>query len=120
MRAIVVMGLLALGVSGSAGAAGAAEMTGYVSDQTCAANRASEKRAMDWIKPDVFESCVRKCSKEGSALVFLTEDNKMLTFDAASSAKAKAHMGQHVKVTGTSANGVLKVDSIATIAMTKK
>lgn len=52
-------------------------------------------------------------------VLVLTEDNKILTFDTASSAKAMPHMGHRVKVTGTAANGVLKVDAIAPIAMTR-
>lgn len=117
MRMMVVVGGLLMAASLSVSAA---EMTGYVSDQSCAASRASEKHAMDWIKPDLFEACVKKCVKEGSAMVFVTEDNKILTFDAASSAKAMAHMGHRVKVTGTAVNGTLRLDSIAAIGMPKK
>ena len=120
MRTMVTMGVVSLGILGTSTSGFAAEMTGYVSDQSCAASRSSEKHAMDWIKPDLFEACVKKCVKEGSSMVFVTEDNKILTFDAASNAKAMAHMGHRVKVTGSASNGVLKVDSIAPIAMTKK
>jgi len=98
----------------------AAEMTGYVSDDSCAAKSAASARAIDWIQPDRFEACVKKCQKEGSPLVFVTEDNKILKFDAASTAKAAAHMGHRVKVTGTAAGGVLKIVSIAAVEMPKK
>lgn len=101
------------------GNAAAAEMTGYVSDHSCASGRVSEKRAMDWIKPDLFEACVKKCVKEGSEMVFVTEDNRILTFDAASTKKVRSLMGHRVKLTGTSNNGVLKVDSVAAIAFDK-
>ncbi len=97
----------------------AAEFTGYVSDESCAKSSTKASKAADWIQPDRFETCVKKCAKEGSTLVFVTEDNKILTFDAGSSARAVAHMGQRVKVTGTTADGVLKVDTIAAIAMKK-
>lgn len=89
-------------------------------EECCAANRSSEKRATDWIKADLFDSCVKKCAKEGAAQVFLTEDKKMLSFDTESVVKAHAHMGHRVKVTGTAANGVLRVDSIASIDLTKE
>jgi len=106
----------ALSVSGSA-----AEMTGYISDESCATSGGKRTaKAVDWIQPDRFESCVKKCSKEGSKLVFVTEDNKILTFDASSLEKATAHMGRRVKVTGTATDGLLKVDTIAAIEMLKK
>jgi hypothetical protein len=116
MRTICVLFVLVAGfsVSGSA-----AELTGYISDESCATSGASASKATDWIKPDRFESCVKKCVKEGSKMIFLTEDNKILKFDASSSAKAVAHMGRRVKVTGTATDGVLKVDAIAAIEMQK-
>lgn len=101
-------------------AAAAAEITGYVSDDSCASKSASKSKAMDWIQPDRFEACVQKCHKEGSPLVFVTEDNKILKFDAASSAAATAHRGRRVKVTGTTTGGALKIDSITAIEMPKK
>jgi hypothetical protein len=116
MKKALVIIALAAGFSASASAA---ELTGYVSDESCATSRATEAKAVDWIKPDVFESCVKKCVKEGSKLIFLTEDNKILRFDAGSSAKAMPHMGHRVKVTGTAVDGVLKVETIAAIDMKK-
>lgn len=117
MKKTLAIIALAAGFSASGSAA---EMTGYISDQSCATSRSSAASAVDWIKPDAFESCVKKCVKEGSEMVFLTEDNKTLSFDASSRAKAKAHMGHRVKVTGTATDGVLKVDTIAAIEMKKK
>jgi hypothetical protein len=76
-------------------------------------------KAVDWTKPDLFESCVKKCVKEGSKMAFLTEDNKILKFDAGSSAKAMPHMGHRVKVTDTAADGVPRVQTIAAIDMKK-
>jgi hypothetical protein len=98
----------------------AAEMTGYVSDHSCATKSAAAAKAMDWIQPDRFESCVKKCHMEGSTLVFVTEDNTILKFDTASTAKATAHQGHRVRVKGTAADGVLNIDSIAAIEMPKK
>lgn len=115
-QALAVLALMAgIATSGAA----AEEMTGYVSDHSCATSGAGKAKAMDWIKTDRFESCVKKCQKEGSPLVFVTEDNKILKFDTGSTAKATAHMGHRVKVTGTAADGVLKLDTIASIEMPK-
>ncbi len=97
----------------------AAEMTGYVSDDACATKSAKASKAMDWIKVDAFEACVKKCVKEGSAMVFVTEDNKILRFDQASNGKAMPFMGHRVKVTGTAKDGILTVDKIAAIEMNK-
>lgn len=97
--------------------AAAAEMTGYISDDVCVSKNTSAKKAMDWINPDAFEACAKKCVKEGSSVVFVTEDNKILRLDAASVAKAMPHLGQRVSVQGTVKDGAVKLDSIATIKM---
>src|SRR5262245_32453559 len=97
----------------------AAEMTGYVSDDACATKSAKASKAVDWINVDAFEACVKKCVKEGSAMVFVTEDNKILRFDQASNAKAMPLMGHRVKVTGTAKDGILTVDTIAAMEMKK-
>lgn len=103
-----------------AGAASAAEMTGYVSDAQCATSRASEKRAMDWILADKFETCVKKCAKDGSPLVFVTEDNKILKIDATSLKTVAPHAGQRVKVSGDVTGDSIKIASMSTIAMPAK
>ena len=100
-----------------ASAASAAEITGYVSDAQCATSRVSEKRAMDWILADKFEACVKKCAKDGSPLVFVTEDNRILKIDAASLGKVTPHAGHRVKVAGEVAGDTLKVTSMSAIAM---
>lgn len=115
MRTILTAVALAAAMSTSGSAA---EITGYVSDDACATKSAASARAADWIKADAFEACVKKCVKDGSRMVFVTEDNKILTFDAASKAKVMPLMGHHVRVTGTARAGTLTVDRIAAIAMT--
>ncbi len=95
----------------------AAEITGYVSDAKCAASGAKAKTAAEWIKPAAFENCVKDCVKDGSEAVFVTEDNKMLKFDAASLDKMKAHLGHKVRVTGSVAGNVLKVDSVSMLKL---
>jgi hypothetical protein len=98
----------------------AAEMTGYISDDACAIKSAKSAKAADWIIPEAFEACAKRCLKEGSTAVFVTEDNKVLKLDAGSSAKAMPHLGHRVKVTGTATDSTLKVDTIAMIAMKPK
>jgi hypothetical protein len=41
-------------------------MTGYISDEACAVKSAKSAKAADWIIPDAFEACAKRCLKEGS------------------------------------------------------
>ena len=95
--------------------ASAGQLTGYISDTKCAAENAKAAKASDWIHPKVFESCAQMCVKGGSEAIFLTEDNKVVKFDADSKSKALAHLGHKVTVNGKIENGVLKIDSIDTV-----
>ncbi|HLJ26448.1 MAG TPA: hypothetical protein VKY85_07045 [Candidatus Angelobacter sp.] len=92
-------------------------LTGYVSDLQCATSGSKAAKATDWINPKAFESCAQKCAKNGSPLVFVTEDNKVLKLDADSTQKATAHLGHRVSVSGKVENGALKIDKISTIQM---
>lgn len=98
-------------------AAFAEHWTGYISDQQCATASAKAKKATDWINPNAFESCAQKCAKAGSAVVFVTEDNQVLKFDADSAQKVLPLLGHRVSLTGKFQNGTLKVDKIAAIKM---
>ena len=98
----------------------AEKMTGYISDDKCAASGSKAAKATEWISPDLFESCVKKCMKAGSTMVFVTEDNKVLKLDAASTQKALPHLGHRVSLSGTVDNGSLKIDEIASIKMESK
>lgn len=93
------------------------QMTGYVSDEACAARGSKAAKATDWMNPKVFPSCAQKCAKKGSPLVFVTEDNKVLKLDADSTQKASAHLGRRVSVDGKVENGMLKIEKIATLKM---
>lgn len=95
----------------------AEKLTGYVSDEQCATSSSKAAKATDWINPKAFESCAQKCARNGSPMVFVTEDNKILKLDADSTQKASAHLGHRVSVTGKVENGTLKIDKIATIKM---
>lgn len=98
-------------------AAFAEHWSGYVSDEQCASASSKAKRATDWINPAAFESCAQKCAKAGSALVFVTEDNKILRFDADSVKTAQPYLGHRVSLDGKLDNGVLKVEKISSIKM---
>ena len=95
----------------------ATTIVGYVSDAQCAKDGAGKSTAMEWIKPAAFEACVKKCVESGSPAVFVTEDNKMLTFDKASVAKIAAHHGHKVRVTGTLTGTTLSVDSVTMLKL---
>jgi hypothetical protein len=101
-------------------AAFAEHWTGYISDEQCAISGSKAKKAADWINPTAFESCAKKCAKAGSALVFVTEDNKILKFDAASKNKVEPYLGHRVSLDGKLDSGALKVDKIAGIKMETK
>jgi hypothetical protein len=95
----------------------AGEMTGYLSDEKCAMAGSKASSAKEWIKPEAFESCVQKCVKAGSAVVFVTEDNKILKIDADSMKKITPHLGHKVVVNGATDGGTLKVESIRSVSM---
>jgi hypothetical protein len=94
-----------------------AALTGYISDSKCALSSAKAKTAAEWIKPAAFEKCVKDCVKDGSDAVFVTEDNKILKFDAASIAKITPHLGHKVSVKGTSDGHTLTVESVTVLKM---
>jgi hypothetical protein len=98
----------------------AEKWTGYVSDQKCAASGSKAAKATDWINPNAFESCAKKCADAGSPVVFVTEDNKVLKLDADSLKKAMPHLGHRVALSGKVDNGTLKIDEIASINMDAK
>jgi len=94
----------------------AGEMTGYISDTKCAAEHSKATTAAGWIHPKVFESCAKMCAKDGSEVVFLTEDNKVVKVEADSLDKVMPHLGHKVKLDGKIENGKLKVASISTVS----
>ncbi|HYL36200.1 MAG TPA: hypothetical protein VEV17_09845 [Bryobacteraceae bacterium] len=108
-----VLGLAAL----ASVTAFAGEFTGYLSDQKCAVSGAKAKTAAEWIKPAAFESCVKQCVQGGEAVVFVTEDNRILKIDAQSMEKVMPVIGHKVKVTGKVDGGKLKVDSVSPLPM---
>jgi hypothetical protein len=112
---IMLAGVALLVVCAMTGMAG--EITGYISDSQCATASAKAATAAEWINPNEFESCVKKCVKAGSPVVFVTTDNKILKIDADSMKAVTPHLGHKVTVNGKIENGTLKVDSIQSIKM---
>jgi hypothetical protein len=113
---IAVVSLFVIALS-TLGAAPAGAMIGYVSDTQCATLGAKAKTAAEWIKPAAFEDCVKKCVKEGSEAVFVTEGNKILKFDAASKEKIAQYLGHKVSVTGKVEGTTLKIDTITALKL---
>jgi len=95
----------------------AEQMSGYVSDEQCASKGSKSAKASDWINPKAFESCAQKCAKNGSGVVFVTEDNKVLKLNGDSLKKALPHLGHRVSVSGKVEGGTLNIDKIASIKM---
>jgi hypothetical protein len=112
-KLFVVLALLAAGST----MAFAGQWSGYVSDEMCAKSGSKAAKASDWINPKAFESCAQKCVREGSPVVFVTEDNQILKLDSSSTKKARPHVGQRVKLTGTVENGTLKISKISALKM---
>jgi len=118
MRMLIAAAGLSVASLSTLGAAPAGDaIVGYVSDNKCATAGAKAKTAAEWIKPAAFEECVKTCVKDGSDAVFVTEDNKILTFDKASVAKITPFLGRKVSVTGSVKDRTLKVDGITGLKM---
>jgi hypothetical protein len=110
---IIAAGLSLASLASLTAAPANGAMVGYISDTKCAMSGAKAKTAAEWIQPAAFEECVKKCVKEGSTPVFVTEDNKILKVDAASSDKITQYLGHKVSVTGKVEGGTLKIDTIS-------
>jgi hypothetical protein len=114
---IAVVGLSVASLAALAAAPATGTIVGYISDTKCATDGAKAKTAAEWIKPAAFEDCVKKCVKDGSPAVFVTEDNKILKVDAASSAKLEQFLGRKVSVTGKVEGTTLKIDTITALKL---
>jgi hypothetical protein len=116
-QAIVLSVVVAVAGFASGAFAAGRTVVGYVSDSECATKSAKASSAAEWIKPAVFEDCVKKCLKDGSTAVFVTEDNKVLHFDAASVEKIKAFHGHKVSVTGTVQGETLSIERVSDLKL---
>src|SRR5258708_1858765 len=92
-----------LGLSTLAFTAAAEEMTGYISDVTCA------KKDVAKAESDAHAGCAAGCAKKGAALVFVS-GGKIYQID--DQAKVQAHAGHKVTVTGKVDGETLKLDTV--------
>jgi|SRR3984893_17262833 Protein of unknown function (DUF5818) len=92
--------LLALAATFSFGAM-AADFSGYIIDQNCAAKPA--------MKGNV--DCANKCIKGGSPAVLLTDDGKV--YKIADQAKVVDHAGKKVTITGKLKEDTISVDKVS-------
>lgn len=81
----------------------AEDITGYVSDAHCGAKHSTVSAANS--------KCVAGCLKGGDPV--LVSNGKVLTFDADSKEKAKAHAGENVKIDGSLEGDTVKISSIS-------
>ncbi|HEY1947839.1 MAG TPA: hypothetical protein VGG97_12575 [Bryobacteraceae bacterium] len=102
MKKLVLASFLA--VSLGSVAAFAESFSGYISDAHCGAKHATVSAANT--------KCVADTCIKGGAAPVLVSDGKVIKFDDASAAKAKAFAAENVKIDGTLDGGVLKITSI--------
>jgi hypothetical protein len=80
----------------------AGEWSGYIADSNCKHTDGTEKSI----------ACTQSCVKRGTAVVFVTADNKVLKIDKDSLDKVQPHLGHKVTVTGNVDGDTLKIDTI--------
>jgi len=78
----------------------AADVTGFVMDKKCSANKAMVGN----------EACAKRCIGGGSEAVLATEDGKIYTI--ANQDKIKEHAGMKVTVTGKVEGDKITVESV--------
>lgn len=101
---LVAIGLCLFGVLASA-APKDNSWDGWISDSKCAAKGANASHA----------ACAKKCIEGGEKPVMVTDkDQKVMNIENPDAVKSYA--GQHVKVTGTMANGALHVDKVSAMS----
>jgi len=101
MKKLVLASLMAVTLGSFAAIAD--ELSGYISDSHCGAKHHAVSEANS--------KCVAGCLKNGDPV--LVVGDKVMKFDADSAAKAKEFGGQDVKIMGSVAGDVVKIDSIA-------
>ena len=96
LAVLLVLSLLAF-------SAAAAEMTGYISDVTCA------KKDVAKAESDAHAGCAAGCAKKGAALVFVSGGK---IYQLEDQAKVTEHVGHKVTITGKVDGETLKIDSV--------
>lgn len=85
------------------------KISGWITDEKCAAAKGTEASHVD---------CAKKCIGSGVAAVFVTDkDKKILKIDNQDA--AKGHEGHHVKVTGQVTGDTLHIGSVAMLKQPK-
>jgi len=97
MKKFTILAALAAGLSASAIAA---EWTGYIVDEACAA----KKEMLGNV------SCAQSCIKRGSPAVLVTDDGKI--YKIADQDKVKEAAGKKVTLAGSMENDTIKVDKV--------
>lgn len=92
-KVLVVFGFAAI-------SAMAADVTGFVMDKKCSANKAMVGN----------EACAKRCVEGGAEAVLATEDGKV--YAIANQDKIKAHAGHKVTVTGKVEGDKITVESV--------
>ena len=82
----------------------AADWTGWITDEHCAAKGASEGH----------KGCALKCADGGAALVFYNPADEKV-YKLSDQAAAKANVGHKVKVVGTLEGETITVESISEV-----
>ncbi len=82
----------------------AAEWTGYIADQMCAAKQGAKAAS------EAHAGCAERCIKGGSAAVLVTADGKV--YKIADQDKVTAHAGKKVTVTGKIDGDTITVDDV--------
>jgi Protein of unknown function (DUF5818)/N-acetylmuramoyl-L-alanine amidase len=83
----------------------AAQWTGYVADEMCAAKNGAKA-----VSSADHAGCAAKCIKGGDAAVLVTEDGKV--YKIADQAKVANHAGHKVTISGTLNGDTISVDSV--------
>lgn len=81
-----------------------AEMTGWISDSSCGAGNANASAAS--------RDCAKRCIKDGSAPVFVSEKEGKV-YHLANADLAKPHLDYKVKISGDVKDGKLVIAKIA-------
>lgn len=82
----------------------AAEWTGYIEDQMCAAKQGVKSAS------ETHADCAAGCIKKGSPAVLVTADGKV--YKIADQDKVTAHAGHKVTVTGKISGDTITVDNV--------
>jgi threonine aldolase len=95
-------------------------LTGYLIDNSCAANHETDKKFATWVKTHGTDCAkMEACEKSGYAVF---ADNKLYKFDDAGNTSAaallkstKSKKGLHIKVEGTVDGDSVKVSKISEV-----